>query len=409
MKFYSFTLGCRTNQYDSAALESALREAGVEIVRIPDDADVIYVQTCSVTGRADTKSGQVIRKLSIANPKARLLVGGCGPQRNEAAFTSIDGVEKVFGVNSSKDVVAYLTESANAKNHKEPFGRINDFIGRKRAHVKIQDGCDSFCTYCIVPHLRGAPVSRPLEDVLEQLRVLIDKGFCEIVLTGIHVGKYLSNGISLSKLLEKAVTLDGDFRLRLSSIEPQEVDEPLLDLVVDHPKVCNHIHIPIQSGDEQILAMMGRKYRLKDVRKLFDVIRSRDKFCGIGTDVITGFPGETELLFKNTISFIENTPLTYGHVFPYSVRKGTVAATMPSHVERGVALKRAIELKELFEVKKEAFFRTMVGQSQGCIIETNRRGHSSNYAPVEVNGKLSDNSIVSLKFVTYDSGKLIGE
>ncbi|MBL8026593.1 MAG: tRNA (N(6)-L-threonylcarbamoyladenosine(37)-C(2))-methylthiotransferase MtaB [Fibrobacteres bacterium] len=408
MKFFSHTLGCRTNQYDTAAIEALLVKRGIEIVREPSSADVIYVQTCSVTGRADTKSGQAIRKFITDNPSKRVLVGGCGPQGNRDSFSSIEGVEAVFGVNSAEQIAAHITGTPESKEHHE-FGSIVEFNGRKRANLKIQDGCDSFCTYCIIPSLRGKPVSRSREDVLSQLDLLVKGGFCEIVLTGIHVGKYQDDKIVLSDLIEMAVKIDGKFRLRLSSIEPQEIDEKLLSLVVNNRKVCNYLHIPLQSGDDSILTAMNRKYSASTVMELFKRVRKLDPFCGLGTDIITGFPGETEECFSNTVDFIANSPLVYGHVFPFSPRMGTPAAEFKGQIDRGVALKRVRTLRKLFDEKKGNFFKTLVGSVQNCIIESGNRGHTANFAQVEIAGTVPAGGMVEVKITGSVNGNLTGE
>ncbi len=412
MKLYTITLGCRTNQYDTASLEALLSHNGVDIVRNSTDADIIFVQTCSVTGKANSKSGQTIRKLIADNKDKIVLVGGCAVEGNAEFFRAIDGVAEVFGVNCAQKVCLWLADkkliTQMAVSSLREFFPVNDFIGRTRAHLKIQDGCDSFCSYCIVPFLRGKPVSRPLSDIMDQINRLLEVGYREIVLTGIHVGKYQWDGIGLADLIERIVSINGSFRIRLSSIEPQEVDSRLIYLVTSHPKVCNHIHIPLQSGSNAVLSNMNRKYDISQIEKLMADIKNKNPFCGIGTDIIAGFPGESDENFKDGLKNIERLPFSFGHIFPYSIRKGTVAAEMSEKVVKSEITERVKRLKTLFAEKKEHFMRSMVGGVFECIIEQNSKGYASNYAPIAVNDNVKNGEIITFKVTGLSNGFLIG-
>ena len=404
---YTFTLGCRTNQYDSAAIEETLKSSGFSRADNPESADIIIVHTCSVTGRADSKSLQAIRKLSRIPGKKRLIVSGCGPESDAKRFQEIKGVSHVFGVNAASSIAAYLTH--DLASNVNPFPALINFKERTRAHLKIQDGCDAFCTYCIVPLLRGKPISRPFQDVIEQARILIDRGYSEIVITGIHVGRYFSQGKTLADVIEGMAGLTGDFRIRLSSIEPGEVSDRIINLVLGNEKVCNHLHVSLQSGSDEILKRMNRQYSAMDFFELIDRIRKQDPFCGLGTDVITGFPGESDLMFNETLELIRMSALNHGHVFPFSLRKGTTAENMDGKVDRSISLMRAGKLKETFALLKEKFMRSMIGHDFKVIFENNKAGFASNYIRVKAPKNMVSGKITSLIITDIESDTLIAE
>ncbi|MHC5059099.1 MAG: MiaB/RimO family radical SAM methylthiotransferase [Planctomycetota bacterium] len=380
MKVYIKTLGCRTNQFDAAALLENFTIAGYGAAADPKAAHVIIVNTCTVTGRADAKCRQAVRRLVRENPRARLAVAGCGPVVRAQAFRAIQGVEAVFGVNAGPDIMAWLGLPGARGN--PAFGVISGFGGRARAHIKIQEGCDAFCSYCIVPFVRGKPVSRPFDEVCDQARRLVDKGFQEIVLTGIHTGRYCHEGRDLTALVSALAGLPGAFRVRLSSIEPNEVTPGLLNLILDHPKVCNHLHISLQSGDDAVLARMNRQYRARDFFGLVEEIRGRDPACGLGTDIIAGFNGETKAEFRNTLSSVKASPLTYGHVFPFSLRRGTRAESLPGPVPAPEKNRRVTALKKAFAGLKRRFAASLKGRTLYTVFEKGGEGLTSNYMRV---------------------------
>lgn len=403
-RLFTFTLGCRTNQYDTAALETALSGGRYERAEDPDQADLIVVQTCAVTERARQKSLQAVRKFGRTG--RRVIVAGCGPVEDPAAFNAVPGVEKVFGVNEAALIAAHL--GAGGTRSENPFPAIAGFIGRTRAHLKIQEGCDSFCAYCIVPRLRGAPRSRPFDDAVLQARRLLDSGFSEIVLTGIHSGRYNDGPHKLSDLLLAIAELPGDFRVRLSSVEPDEVDQKLLDLVLGHSKVCNHLHLPLQSGDPEVLLKMNRRTSIPAFIALLQKIRGRDLYCGLGTDIITGFPGENDARFNDTLKLIRELPLTFGHVFPFSLKKGTAAERLEHAVPHTVAQERAKTLIALFRKKRDAFLMAMTGREFPVIVESDGKGLASNYAPVFAPPDAPKGRIVNLHMAGVRQGRLKG-
>jgi threonylcarbamoyladenosine tRNA methylthiotransferase MtaB len=402
---FMLTLGCRTNQYDTAATEEALKSCGFTFAPDASRADVVILHTCSVTGRADSKCLQAVRKC-VREAKGRtVIVSGCGPQADPARYLAVEGVSKVFGVNAADRIAAFLTGRKGAEEN--PFPSISRFSGRTRAHLKIQEGCDSFCAYCIVPYLRGKPVSRPFGDVLNQAGALLDGGFREIVLTGIHVGSYAWEGKTLADVVAGLAALAGNFRIRLSSIEPNEATDKLLDLVLGHEKVCNHLHLSLQSADNEVLRRMNRRYTAEDFFGLIGKIRERDALCGLGTDVITGFNGETEAAFQAACKRISESALTFGHVFPFSLRKGTAAEKMPGRIDRRACLERARRLKQVFTQLKASFLRGLVGKDLSVILETENAGLASNYVRVATEEKAPVNAILRMKALSAGGDKVI--
>jgi threonylcarbamoyladenosine tRNA methylthiotransferase MtaB len=405
-KVYIKTLGCRTNQFDSMAILSRLCEHGYRSVSCAGQADVIIVNTCTVTGRADTKSGQAVRKFAREFPAKDLVVAGCGPVWRPDLFKDIGNVKKVVGVNAAQEVLKFLNKKAQAK--KEIFGTIRDFGNRTRPHIKIQEGCDAFCSYCIVPLVRGKPVSRPFKDVLQQARELVRKGYQEIVLTGIHTGKYRDGNRRLGDLVAHLARLKGNFRVRISSIEPNEVTEKIVDHVLHHPKVCNHLHISLQSGDDKVLSLMSRHYRAADFFRLADRIRAKDRYCGLGTDIIVGFNGEDRDSFKTTYKLVRESPLTYGHVFPFSLRKGTRAQEIPGSVNQDEKAERSRMMKGAFAGLKACFLKQTIGSVFNVIFETSHTGLTANYARVLNRANTEKGTMVPVKITGADREILTG-
>lgn len=380
MKAYIKTLGCRTNQFDSAVIQERLAEKGVGLASAPEEADVLIVNTCAVTARAEQKNAQAIRRLSRDNPRAALFVTGCGPAYNRGNYEALGGIKGVFGINAAPALLSGLGLTPDAPA--DPFGRAQALGNRTRGHIKVQEGCDAFCAYCVVPLVRGAPVSRPFNDVLEHARRLCGLGVPEIVLTGIHVGRYQDGAKGLADLVTALASLPALGRVRLSSIEPNEVSEELIRLATSHPKVCNHLHISLQSGDDRVLEAMGRGYRARDFFSLLERIRSRDPLCGLGTDVIAGFPGEEPSQAETTLSRIRESALTHGHVFPFSARRGTRAHGMDGQVDKEEKNRRCAELKAAFGALKAKFMGTMAGRELCVVFEGSGKGLSSNYLRV---------------------------
>ncbi|HOP48700.1 MAG TPA: tRNA (N(6)-L-threonylcarbamoyladenosine(37)-C(2))-methylthiotransferase MtaB [Desulfobacteraceae bacterium] len=401
--FRIITLGCKVNQYESACLNDSLMDAGWRPAGKGEKADATIVNTCVVTRRAAHQSRQAIRKALRENPEGITAAIGCYPQVFPKEIELIKGVKLIAGnVNKTKIpellINAFNSQgiiiSINGFEAGMPFESmpVRRFPGRTRAYLKIQDGCQSFCTYCIVPFTRGPYRSLPMKNVLSMLEAFAAEGYREVVLTGINLGKYgigLKESINLKGLLQSIGKENLSVRIRLSSIEPMEIDDDLIDMVGKEEWICRHFHIPLQSGDESILKKMNRIYKARDFAKIIETIYARIPEAAIGIDIMAGFPGEGETQHKNTLSLVGDLPVSYLHVFPFSPRPGTAAFRLENQVEPGLAKKRASELRELGQAKRSAFYRRNLGKefqvlAEGWHSEENYfyKGISDNYLPV---------------------------
>jgi threonylcarbamoyladenosine tRNA methylthiotransferase MtaB len=397
------TLGCKVNQYESAAFASGFRQAGAQLVKRHEAADLIVVNTCAVTGSAGAQSRQVIRQAIRRSPEAQLIVTGC---YSELAVDELRQDPEIASRN-----VAFIGNSE--KHHLVPaalkspreFGGLNmgtvsqareicrlpittNFEQRSRAYLRIQDGCESFCSYCIVPYTRGPSRSLPVAEVIGQAKIFADAGHREIVLTGIHLGYYgkdLADGLHLAKLLRMLVTATPDTYYRISSLEPTEITDELLQLLAESPTIQPHLHIPLQSGHDTILAQMNRNYSTTQFREVVDKCCRQLPNCGIGIDILAGFPGETDELFEQELDFLKSLTFSYLHVFPYSIRPGTKAATMKGHVSKKIKDHRVARLRALSAEKTNVFYRRQLGRTMPVLVEGRRtedgllRGYTGNY------------------------------
>jgi len=395
------TLGCKVNQYDTAAIETRLRNEGCTIVPFAAGADVYVVNSCTVTDRADAESRQLARRARRFNPAARVIMTGCfaqvSPQR--AAIAEVD---HVVGLNRLPDLVRtvradrmaarILVDDLRSARQVRTLG-AETFSGQTRAFLKIQEGCDLFCTFCIVPFARGRSRSVPPREVLAQLQMLAGRGFNEVVLTGIHLGGYgtdLDPPIDLCTLLEMLVERPPVPRLRLSSIDPPEVTARLLALMARTKSLCPHLHMPVQAADDEVLRRMRRRYDTQCLRDVCAEIRRTLPDAAIGTDIIAGFPGETDAQFHATMALMDELPFTYFHVFPYSRRHGTTAAKLANHIPQTAIKERALHLRKLGERKRVAFARQFVGRALAVLVEERQAefsaGYSRNYQRVAFPG-----------------------
>jgi threonylcarbamoyladenosine tRNA methylthiotransferase MtaB len=389
------TLGCKTNQFESAAMEERLQGAGYSHVPFEAGADLVVVNTCTVTAATDAESRKLIRRARRLNGDCRVVVTGCYAQIDPAALSVIPGVSLVIGNEEKRDLLELLTEEGTRvsdirRTEVASVPTLSVFTERSRAFVQIQNGCDAFCSYCIIPYARGPSRSVPPEEVAGQIRRLVEAGYPEIVLTGIHIGGYGSDLappqslLSLLRLLEEQT---GVARLRLGSIEPTEISSELIEVVASSDVICPHFHIPLQAGDDDVLRAMNRNYTAAFFSDVVMDIRRRLPDAAIGIDVIAGFPGETEAQFKNTFRLIEALPVTHLHVFPFSRRPGTPAAQMSRQVPGDEIRSRAARLRELGEEKGRAFAGAFIGRELEVVVETGkeramRRGLSRNYLTV---------------------------
>ncbi len=407
LKIAMATLGCKTNQSDAASLESELLFQGHEVVPFHQPADVYIIQTCTVTQKTDYQSRQLIRRAIAKNPGAQIIVTGCYAQVSPESLLAIPGVDFVVGVGERQKIPgivalrtkfqeARLLSSAMEIRRSFEDERLPLFSERTRAYLKVQDGCNSFCSFCIVPYARGGNRSLPLERALSKACALSSRGFKEVVLTGIHLGTYggdLVPAYSLLNLLQALERESQDIRIRLSSIEPREFHPSLIDFLAGSKKICPHLHIPLQSGDDGTLQRMNRNYSGAFFADLVDRLVQAIPNLAIGVDVIAGFPGEEEKAFGNTLNLIEKLPVSYLHVFPFSKRKGTRAEGFPGQVPSQVIKARCETLRELGEKKTKFFYSSFLGQKVKLLVEGKRdreggllKGYSRNYIPVFIRG-----------------------
>ncbi|MCI5124270.1 MAG: tRNA (N(6)-L-threonylcarbamoyladenosine(37)-C(2))-methylthiotransferase MtaB, partial [Candidatus Electrothrix sp. AR5] len=376
------TLGCKVNQFESASFISEFREQGCELVSASEEADILVVNTCAVTARAGQQSRQLIRKLRRSNSEARLLVTGCYAQLTGDDLPELitDSSLIVIGNADKHLLVSTALEEGRAAPPVKDVGTAQEicplpvrrFSGRTRAYLRIQDGCNNFCSYCIVPYTRGRCRSLPLADVLAQVEVFIEEGYQELVVTGINVGKYgldLTEGEDIYSLLETLCRRFPAIRIRLSSVEPAEVNERLLDLMTGFVNFMPHLHIPLQSGDDGVLAQMQRKYTTETFAEVVERVRIALPHAAIGCDILAGFPGEDEQAAENSFSFLAQLPITYLHIFPYSLRPGTAAAKFADQVSGPVKDARVARLRELDVQKKATFYQQHCGTEQRVLLE----------------------------------------
>lgn len=397
------TLGCKVNQFESEALMAGLEERGYHLVPFEEGADITIINTCCVTHRADFESRQMVRRALRTNPKSLIIVSGCYSQVEPEAFAHMEGVNYLVGNREKNHIPDLLPMMVKGElpqiqvsdiQEEKLFSDISlyTFHHHTRAFLKIQDGCNARCSYCIVPHARGPSRSLPPARVIEHMRVLKERGFKEVVLTGIHIGSYgldLPSPFALEKLLQRLEIEDTPHRIRLSSIEPLDFSPNLISILSQSGKVCPHLHIPIQSGDDEILKMMNRNYDHALLSGLIQDLHGRIPEVSIGADVIVGFPGETEERFKNTFKLIESLPLSYLHVFPFSKRKGTPAAQFLKRMDEKTIKQRAERMRELGREKRRSFYRRFLHQELKVLVEDRKekgqggwRGFSQNYIPV---------------------------
>jgi len=423
------TLGCKINQYDSAVIQSRL-EAAHSFVPFDEPADCYIINACTVTDRADWQARQLVRRAKRLSPAAKVLVTGCYAQVNPDEVARLSGVDYVVGLNRLDDLLGFIDRPAENLPAQVAVGDVRRergvpvlgtraLPGHTRAFLKVQEGCNYSCTYCIIPTARGLSRSVAPHAVFEQVWQLADAGYQEIVLTGIHLGGYgqdLTPKTDLTALVERLAVSGLVARLRLSSLDPREVPERLLDLIAGSKVVCPHLHICAQAGDDDILRRMRRNYDTVYYRELLLKARERLPAAALGSDIIVGFPGETDATFERSVEYFAALPLTYFHVFPYSERRGTPAAALPDQVAGRVKKARARRMRELGARKKEAFCRSFVGAELSVLVEAKadpasgcRRGFSENYLPVTLRrGEDRLNRVVKVQLDGFAGGWLSG-
>ncbi len=425
------TLGCKVNQYESTAFRTGLEEAGMKVVSRGGNADIVIINTCAVTGSAGAQSRQALRRALRSSPAARIIVTGCYAElaaRELAAEPELEGRNYSLIGNSKKDrLVPHLLEEEMGEEMMGTIATASEicrlpvrrFGDRSRAYLRIQDGCESFCTYCIVPFTRGPSRSLPEEEVIEQAQIYAEQGYREIILTGIHIGNYgrdLGSERTLTHLIDRLSNTTPDVAYRISSLEPLELDEKLLSLMAERSNIQPHLHIPLQSGQDEILARMNRRYTTAEFRQRIELCRRWLPDAAIGIDILVGFPGETEAHFAETLAFLRALDFTYLHVFPYSLRPGTVAAGFADQVPQPVKEQRVAVLRRLSEEKRISFFRSQLGRTWPVIVEGRRdgegllQGFTANYVAVHFAGPDSLlHGLATVRLLDLRDNHILGE
>jgi len=423
--FHVHNFGCRASQADGAALETALSEEGLQAAGVAGEADLVVLNTCTVTAFADEDVRKAVHRVHRENPAARILVTGCYAQRAPADLAVLPGVYWVVG-NSHKTKIPDIIRQAHTPYHGEirlgPEVHVGDIFAqqeflaspvedacgeRTRPNLKIQDGCNNRCSFCIIPFVRGRGRSAPAEQVIQQVRELAQR-YREVVLSGINLGRWgreAGSTMRLAGLLRRLLDETGVERLRLSSVEPMDWSDDLLELVASSPRIAPHVHAPLQSGCDNVLRRMHRKYRPRHYADRIHKARAWMPDAAIGADVMTGFPGETDAEFEESRAFIDNLPLTYLHVFTYSERPGTPAATRENQVPMEVRKERNRILRELGARKNLEFRRSMIGRTLSAVTLTDG-ALSENYLKIELAGRRASNEIVDLKIGSLTSDGL---
>ncbi|MGC7870129.1 tRNA (N(6)-L-threonylcarbamoyladenosine(37)-C(2))-methylthiotransferase MtaB [Desulfosporosinus sp. SYSU MS00001] len=397
------TLGCKVNQAESEALAQLFREADYDVVNASEEADVVVVNTCTVTNTGGSKSRQAIRRMIKVHPESIVVVTGCYAQTAPGDVLDIEGVDLVLGTQDRGKILEWIER---VKQERRPLNAVRGIAdagefeelpqlneeNRTRAFLKIQEGCNQFCTYCIIPYARGPLRSRQPDKALAEARRLVEEGYPEIVLTGIHTGFYgqdLNSGWNLARLIRELVEIPGLRRLRLSSIEPMEYTPELIDCIASSDIVCPHVHMPLQSGSDRVLVRMHRPYTLQDYRELLLRLRQRIPELAVTTDIIVGFPGETGEDHASTLNFVRECGFAGVHVFPYSKRQGTPAADYPDQILKKVKDQRVKELMAVARESQEAFMRRFIGKRVEVLVERvdpegNAVGHTPHYIEVHL-------------------------
>lgn len=424
--FNIITLGCKVNQYESEAVEEIFQARGYE--KKQNNADIYVINTCTVTNMSDRKSRQMISRARRDNPEAVIAVMGCYSQVKPEEVAAIEGVDVVLGSRNKEEVVD-LCE--NVLQNKKAIDKVLSFSETKtieeleisnqeamtRAYMKIQDGCNMYCSYCLIPYARGNIASRDMDSIKKEAERLAQNGYKEIVLTGIHVasyGKDLRNGISLIDVIEEVAKTEGIERIRLSSMEPRHITREFLERMKATGKACDHFHLSLQSGSDDILRAMNRKYDTKIFNEKVNLIREVFPNAGLTTDIIVGFPTETEENHEETKDFVKEIKFAKTHLFKYSKRDGTKAASMKPEVDGNVKKERLKELEAIEEVNRLNFLKNQIGKTLSVLFESKsdmegyKSGYSTNYLRVNVKDDIGDNEIRNVLITEIKNDELIG-
>lgn len=418
MKVGICSLGCKVNIYESELVTNILKNNNYTVVDFEDKADIYIINTCSVTNESDKKSRKMINRAKKNNPAAIIIVMGCYSQVNAE---DIDA-DIVLGNKDKSKIVEIIEEYIKTKQKKKiiydltkvDFEKmeITNFDSHTRAFVKIQDGCNAFCSYCIIPYVRGRVRSKDPEDVIKEVTALVEKGYKEIVLTGIHTGRYGTDiNTNLEELLKKLVNIPNIYRIRLSSIEINEITPGIKELLKENKVMAKHLHIPLQSGSNKILKLMNRRYNKEEFLSMVDNLKDIPDIS-LTTDLIVGFPNEDEEEFNETIDTLKKIGFTKIHTFPYSKRKGTPAATMDNQVSPEEKKKRVHRILDLSNKYEHNFYESKIGKIYDGVVEIHSNGttivHTSNFIPVIINDIVEEGTIVDVKIEKVEDLKVYG-
>lgn len=420
MKAAIHTLGCKVNIYESEYIINILKENGYQIVDFDSKADIYIINTCTVTNTSDKKSEKMIKRARKQNKDAIIIAMGCHAQ---IKGDNIDA-DIIIGNKDKSKIISLIEEYQENKNKIKRIYNldnisfedmyISSFNSHTRAFVKIQDGCDAFCSYCIIPYARGPIRSKDPKTVIKEITSLVENGYKEIILTGIHTGKYGKDiNYTFEQLLKDIIKIKNLYRIRISSIEINELTDPILDLIKDNQVIAKHLHIPLQSGSDKILKLMDRKYDLKFYKDRIEKIRKMIKDVSITTDLIVGFPNENEKDMEDTLKFLKEIKFTKIHTFPYSKREGTKAASMENQIDETIKRKRVKTVLELSDQLEQDFYQSKLNETEEVIIEQTKDGKSygytSNYIKVEIDSPLKPNEVISVKINKVNNKKVTGK
>ncbi len=441
-----YTLGCKVNQYETNAMAEQFIKEKYEIVNFEDVADIYIINTCTVTNMSDRKSRQMIRRVKQINPKSILVVTGCYAQVASKDLEKIKEIDLIVGNTEKKDIINIvenyyvgvalqgdpkknIDDSSNIVNNKINLSDINNqkefvdfgtttYTEKTRAVIKVQDGCNNFCSYCIIPYAKGRVRSRNIDSIIKEVKSIVNKGIQEVVITGIHIASYgidfENSEIRLIDLLEEINKIEGLKRIRIGSLEPNIITDEFVQRLKNVNKICDHFHLSLQSGCDETLKRMNRKYTTEDFKRVVERLRNTFTNVALTTDVIVGFPGETNEEFNITYNFLKEIKFYKMHVFKYSQRKGTRAAVMPDQIDSHIKEERSHKLIELSNKNEKEFLRKYINKEVEVLFEKNEKGfskgHTTNYLTVKTKVDTSiDNVILNVKIDNEEKLELIGK
>lgn len=427
MKVAFYTLGCKVNQYETNAMIQQLIGAGYEITEYHQFADIYIINTCTVTNMSDKKSRQMLRRTHQINPKAIVIAVGCYAQVAKQELEKIKDIDLILGINEKNHIAEYIQQYLKEKNHIEQitdvmqqrefldFGAVT-YTEKTRAVIKIQDGCDRFCSYCIIPYARGRVRSRKIESIISEAREIVQKGIKEIVITGIHIasyGKDFQEDLTLINVLEKLNKIEGLRRIRLGSLEPTIITKEFVARLSKLEKICDHFHLSLQSGCNETLRRMNRRYTIEQFQDVVKLLRATYPNVALTTDIIVGFPGETEEEFAATYEYLKKIGFYKMHVFPYSPRSGTKAAEMSNQIENAIKEQRSRKLIELSNTNETEFLKNYIGKKVEVLFEQQSeeyaKGHTSNYIEVTVKANHLENTVKNVEISNVSGLTLVGQ